>query len=152
LGGAAAWPVAARGQQNGKLPIIGYLGPSRPDSRDRNTAAFLQRLRELGWVEGRNIAIEHRWAEGRPERGSEIADDFVRRKVDVIVATASNDALAMKQRTSLIPIVFTVAGDPIGTGLVASLARPGANVTGLSIQQTDSAGKRIELLRQIIPG
>jgi putative ABC transport system substrate-binding protein len=153
LGGVSvAWSLAARAQQPGRLPVIGYLGPSSPQNKGPNTAAFLQRLRDLDWVEGRTITIEHRWAEGRPERVVEIAAEFVRLRVDIIVATASNDAIAMKKATSVIPIVFAVSGDPVGTGLVATLARPGGNVTGLSIQQTDSAGKRIELIHEIAPG
>jgi putative tryptophan/tyrosine transport system substrate-binding protein len=115
------------------------------------TAAFVQRLRELGWIEGRTIAIEYRWAEGRDERFAEIATEFVRRKVDVIV-TPGTALLAAKQATSVIPIVFAVANDPVGSGFVASLARPGGNVTGLSLQSTDLAGKRLELLREIVPG
>ena len=111
----------------------------------------MQRLRELGWIEGRTVAIEYRWAEGRSERFAEIAAEFVRLKVDVIV-TAGTPVPAAKQATSAIPIVFAMAGDPVGTGLVAALARPGGNVTGLSIQQTDLAGKRLELLREIVPG
>ena len=112
----------------------------------------MQRLRELGWIEGRTIAIEYRWAEGRSERFTEIAAEFVRLKVDVIVTYATPPVIAAKQATSVIPIVFAVAGDPVGTGLVASLARPGGNVTGLSVQQTDLAGKRLELLREVVPG
>src|SRR5580692_1833547 len=153
LGGVSvAWSLAARAQQPGRLPVIGYLGPSSPQNKGPNTAAFLQRLRDLDWVEGRTITIEHRWAEGRPERVVEIAAEFVRLRVDIIVATASNDAIAMKKATSVIPIVFAVAGDPVGTGLVASLARPGGNVTGLSLQFTDLAGKRLELIREVVPG
>ena len=112
----------------------------------------MQRLRELGWIEGRTIAIEYRWAEGRSERFAEIAAEFVRLKVDVIVTAGTAAVLAAKQATSVIPIVFATAGDPVGTGLVASLARPGGNVTGLSIQSTDLAGKRLELLREVVPG
>jgi putative ABC transport system substrate-binding protein len=153
LGGTVAWPLVARAQrQAAKLPTIGYLGPTSPENKGRNTAAFLQRLRELGWSEERTIVIEHRWAEGRPERVAEIAAEFVRLKVDVIVTTSSNDSIAMKRATPITPIVFAVSGDPVGAGLVASLARPGGNLTGLSIQQTESAGKRIELLREVVPG
>ena len=152
LGGAAAWPVVAWAQQARHVPIIGYVAPTNPLIPSRSTGAFLQRLRELGWSEDRTVVIEHRWAEGRPERVSEIAAEFVRRQVDVIVTTSSNDSLAMKRATSVIPIVFAVSGDPVGTGLVASLARPGGNLTGMSIQQTESAGKRIELLREVVPG
>jgi putative ABC transport system substrate-binding protein len=112
----------------------------------------LQRLRELGWVEGRTVAIESRWAEGRNERMAEIAAEFVRLEVDVIVATGTPPALAAKQATSAIPIVFVAAGDPVATGLVPNLARPGGNITGLSNQTKDLAGKRVELLRQVVPG
>jgi putative tryptophan/tyrosine transport system substrate-binding protein len=153
LGGAAAtWPLAARAQQPAKLPTIGYLGPNTAASDSQYIAAFLQRLRELGWIEGRNVAIEYRWAEGRSERFAEIAPEFVRLNVDVIVTHGNATVIAVKQATSVIPIVFATAGDPVGTGLVASLARPGGNVTGLSLQQTDLAGKRIELLREVVPG
>jgi putative ABC transport system substrate-binding protein len=153
LGGvAAAWPLTVRAQQPAKLPTIGYLGANTPAFGSQNTAAFLQRLRELGWNEGRNIAIEVRWAEGRNERSAEIAAEFVRLKVDVIVTHGNATVTAVKQATSVIPIVFATAGDPVGTRLVASLARPGGNVTGLSLQQTDLAGKRLELLREVVPG
>ena len=151
LGGAVAWPLAARAQQPGKLPIIGYLGSSTLSAMSQWTASFVQRLRELGWVEGRNVAIEYRWAEGRAERAAEIAAEFVRLKVDVIVTYGTPATLAAKQATSAIPIVFAIAGDPVGTGLVASLARPGGNVTGSSTQQTDLPGKRLELLREVLP-
>ncbi len=114
--------------------------------------AFVQRLRELGWIEGQTVAIEFRWAEGRVERLTEIVTEFVRLKVDVIVAHATQATLAAKQVTSVIPIVFPVAGDPIGAGLVVSLAWPGTNVTGLSLQQLDTAGKRVDLLREVVPG
>jgi ABC-type uncharacterized transport system substrate-binding protein len=153
VGGAAAgWPLAAGAQQPGKLPIIGYLGSSTLSAMSQWTASFVQRLRELGWVEGRNVAIEYRWAEGRAERAAEIAAEFVRLKVDVIVTYGTPPTLAAKQATSAIPIVFALAGDPVGTGLVASLARPGGNVTGLSVQLTESLGKRLELLREAVPG
>ena len=152
LGGAAAWPLAAHAQpQTAKLPLIGYLGPTSPENKGRNTVAFLQRLRELGWREDQTVVIEHRWAEGRPERVAEIAAEFIRLKVDVIVTTSSNDSIAMKRATSITPIVFAVSGDPVGAGLVASLAQPGGNLTGMSIQQTESAGKRIELLEEVVP-
>jgi putative ABC transport system substrate-binding protein len=150
-GAAAAWPLAARAQQAAKLPTIGFLGATTPETWSRFVAAFVQRLRELGWIEGRTIAIEYRWAEGRGERFAEIAAEFVRLKVDVIV-TAGGAVLAAKQATSLIPIVFAVAADPVGGGLVASLARPGGNVTGLSVLTPDLAGKRLELLREVVPG
>ena len=151
-GAAAAWPLAAHAQQAGKLPTIGFLGATTPSAQGQWVAAFVQRLRELGWIEGRTVAIEYRWAEGRSERFAEIAAEFVRLKVDVIVTSGTAPVLAAKQATSVIPIVFAVAGDPVGTGLVASLARPGGNVTGLSNPETDLAGKRLELLREVVPG
>ena len=112
----------------------------------------MQRLRELGWNEGRTIAIEYRWAEGRNERLAETAAEFVRRKVDVIVTSATPPTVAAKQATSVIPIVFAAVGDPVGIGVVESLARPGGNATGLSLQQTDAAGKQLEVLREVMPG
>jgi ABC-type uncharacterized transport system substrate-binding protein len=153
LGGtAAAWPLVARAQQAGPLPTIGFLVAGTPTSHGQWVAAFVQRLRELGWTEDRTIAIEYRWGEGRDERFAEIAAEFVRRKVDVIVTSATAAVVAAMQATSVIPIVFAAAGDPVGTGLVASLARPGGNITGLSVQQTDAAAKRLELLREVVPG
>jgi len=149
VGGAAAWPLATHAQPV-KLPTIGFLGTATPSTWSQFVAAFVQRLRDLGWVEGRNVAIEFRWAEGRTERYSEIATEFVRLKVDVIV-TSGGAVLATKQATSIIPIVFAIATDPVASGMVASLARPGGNITGLSIQSTDLASKRLELLREIIP-
>src|SRR5215470_14920669 len=137
LGGAAAWPIAARAQQPPKLPTIGFLGPTTPSAQSQWIAAFLQRLRERGWIEGRTVAIEYRWAEGRAERAAEIAAEFVRLKVDVIVTYATPPVIAAKQVTAVVPIVSAVMGDPVGTGLVASLARPGGNVTGLSNQAAD---------------
>jgi putative ABC transport system substrate-binding protein len=152
IGGAAVgWPLAARAQQAGKLPTIGLLGSATAFAWGRYTPPFVQRLRELGWIEGRTIAIEYRWAEGRSERFAEIAAEFVKLKVDVIVTTGGSVAAA-KQATSIIPIVFAIASDPVGDGLVASLARPGGNVTGLSVQATDLAGKRVEFLRELVPG
>jgi putative ABC transport system substrate-binding protein len=139
-GAAAAWPLAANAQQAAKLPTIGYLGANTASAESQRIAAFVQRLRELGWIEGRTTAIEVRWAEGREERFAEIAAEFVRLKVDVIV-TVGGAVLAAKKATSLIPIVFAASPDPVGGGLVASLARPGGNVTGLSSQFTDLAGK-----------
>src|SRR5262245_15317683 len=150
LSGAAAWPLAARAQQPAKLPTIGYLGASAADTENPWTAAFVQRLRELGWIEGRTVAVEYRWAEGRNERYAEVAAEFVRRKVDVIVAPGSAVSV-VKRATSTIPIVFPIAGDPIGAGLVESLGRPGGNATGLSLLLTEVAGKRLELLREIVP-
>ena len=151
LGGAAAWPLAAHTQQAGKLPTIGFLGAATASVAGQWFAAFVKRLHELGWMEGRNVAIEVRWAEGRSERYAEIAAEFVRLNVDVIVTIGTPASLAAKQATSVVPIVFVAASDPVGTGLVASLARPGGNVTGLSNQQADLAGKRVELLREVVP-
>jgi putative ABC transport system substrate-binding protein len=151
LGGvAAAWPLTARAQQPA-IPVVGFLGGATHSAWVHWTAAFVRRLRELGWIEGRSIAIEYRWAQGRSERYTEIAAEFVRLKVNVIV-TAGASVVAAKQATSVIPIVFAVAADPLGTGLVASLARPGGNVTGLSNQAADLAAKRLELLREVVPG
>jgi putative ABC transport system substrate-binding protein len=151
LGGSAvAWPLAARAQQAARLPTIGFLGSATPASWSPWLTAFVQRLRELGWTEGRNVAIEVRWGEGRSDRFSEIAAEFVRLKVDVIV-TGGHAALGVKQATSVIPIIFAVAADPVGSGLVRSLARPGSNATGLSMGSADVVGKRVELLRDVVP-
>jgi putative ABC transport system substrate-binding protein len=150
-GAAAAWPLAARAQQPAKVPTIGFLGASTPSGQSKSVTAFVQRLRELGWIEGRTVTIEYRWGEGRNERFAEIAAEFVRLKVAVIV-TSGVAALVVKQATSVIPIVFAVAADPLGTGLVASLARPGGNVTGLSTQFADTGSKRLEILREAAPG
>jgi len=149
IGSATAWPLAARAQESDKRPTIGFLGADAAGWRPW-ADAFVARLRELGWIEGRTIAIEYRWTEGRPERVAEIAAEFVRRKVDVIVTNGPSVA-TLKEATAIIPIVFAVAKDPVGGGLVTSLARPGGNVTGLSVQEIDTAGKRIELLREAIP-
>ena len=152
LGGAAtAWPAGARGQHPVKLPTIGFLGATTPSAQKKWTDAFVQRLRDLDWVEGRTIAIDYRGAEGRNDRAAETFAEFVRLNVDVIVTHPTPLALAAKRATSLIPIVFAVAGDPVGTGLVASLARPGGNVTGLSLQITDTVSKRLEMLREVVP-
>jgi putative tryptophan/tyrosine transport system substrate-binding protein len=151
LGGAAAWPLAARAQQSGKLQTIGFSGQSTLSAESELVAAFTQRLRELGWIEGRTVTIVYRWVEGREDRFAEVADEFVRLKVDVIVTSGTPEVLAAKQATSVIPIVFARVGDPVANGLVASLARPGGNVTGLSVQSNELAGKRIELLREVVP-
>jgi putative tryptophan/tyrosine transport system substrate-binding protein len=145
-----AAPLAGETQQATKLPTIGLLAPSTPSTDGQRIAAFSQRLRELGWTEGRNIAFEHRWAEGRSERFAELAAELVRLKVEVIV-TWGTPIYATKQATSVIPIVFAVAGDPVGTGLVASLARPGGNVTGFSTQHTEMQSKRLQILREVVP-
>jgi ABC-type uncharacterized transport system substrate-binding protein len=149
VGGATVWSLAARAQ-SAKLPTVGILGVSTSSRWASWTTAFVERLRELGWTEGRNLAIEYRWAEGRSERFAEFAAEFVSLKVDVIV-TVGSAVLAAKQASSTIPIVFAIAVDPVGTGMVASLARPGGNVTGISIQTGELAGKRIDLLREILP-
>ena len=149
---AAAWPLAARAQQAAKLPTIGVLGPSTALAAAKWTVALVQRLRELGWIEGRTVLIEYRWTQGGAERAAEIATEFVRQKVDVIVTAGTLTVVAAKRLTSEIPIVFAGAGDPVGMGLVASLARPGGNVTGLSNQSIELASKRIELLREVVPG
>src|SRR5256885_8188042 len=142
-GAAAAWPLAAHAQQPGKLPTIGFLGGATWESQW--AATFARRLHELGWTEGRTVAIEYRWAEGHNEP-AEIVAEFVRLKVDIIVTYGTPSILAAKQATSIIPIVFAAAGDPVRTGIVASLARPGGNGTGLSLLATDLTGQRIELL------
>ena len=150
LGGAAAvWPLGAQAQHTGKLPIIGVLGSDAP-TWTAWTAAFAERLRQLGWIEGRTIAIVYRWSEGRPERVAEVADEFVRQKVDIIV-TYGGAVAAFKQATRDIPIVFAIAVDPVGIGLVDSLSRPGGNVTGLSLEVTDIASKRLEFLLNVVP-
>ena len=149
-GALAARPLAARAQQQpNKLPTVGFMG-ANASVFSPWTAAFVDRLRELGWIEGRTIAIEYRWSEGRPERNTEIAAEFVRLKVDVVV-TLGSAVPALKPVTSAIPIVFALSTDPVGGGLVASLARPGGNVTGLSNQAADVASKRFEFLREVVP-
>ena len=150
LCGTAAWPVAAHAEQPTKLPTIGFLGTTTPSAWVDYVPAFVQRLRELGWVEGRTVAIEYRWAEGRNDRFGEIAVEFARLKVDIIV-TSGGAGVAAKQATSTIPIVLALANDPVGSGLATSLARPGGNVTGLSLLAPDLAGKRLENLRRVLP-
>jgi putative ABC transport system substrate-binding protein len=151
-GAAAAWPLAAHAQQSGKLRTIGFLGPNTHSAASEWVAALVQRLRELGWMEGRTVTIEYRWAEGREERFAEIAAEYVRLKVELIVTSGTPAVMASKKATSVIPIVFATAGDPVGSGLVASLARPGGNVTGLATLANELAGKRLELLREVVPG
>ena len=152
-GGSAAVVLSApaRAEQSTKRPTIGFLGAASPELAGPWVAAFVKRLGELGWTEGRNVAIEYHWAEARTERYSEIATELANRKVDVIVTWASAPVLAAKRATTTIPNVFAAHMDPVGAGVVASLARPGGNVTGMSIQQADTAGKRIELLREALP-
>src|SRR5262249_30345082 len=148
-GAVTTWPLSTRAQQPGKVPTIGFLGADAA-AFSPWTTAFVAHLRELGWIEGRTIAIEYRWSGGRTERYAEIAAEFVRLNVDVIV-TVGSAVPTVKQATAVIPIVFAVAIDPVGSGLVASLAKPGGNVTGLSLQATNLAGKRLEFLREVIP-
>jgi putative tryptophan/tyrosine transport system substrate-binding protein len=152
VGSSAAWSLAARAQQPAKLRTIGYFGATTRAFDSQRRAAFVERLRDLGWIEGRNITIEYRWAEGGNERLAETAAEFVQQKMDVIVTAATPPSIAVKRATSDIPIVFAAVGDPVGAGVVESLARPGGNATGLSLQQTDATGKRIELLREVVPG
>jgi putative ABC transport system substrate-binding protein len=152
LAGAAVLPRAAQAQQVGKTPTIGFLGAATASVQSSWTAAFLKRLEELGWIEGRTVAIEYRWVEGHFDRAPELVGELLRQKIDIIVTHATPNVLAAKQATSDIPIVFAVAGDPVGNHLVASLARPGGNVTGLSIQSPELVGKRVELLHEMVPG
>ena len=150
-GAAAAWPLAARAQQLGKIYRIGFLWDS-PDAFLDALEAFRQGLRDLGYVEGRNIVIEYRWAEGKPERMRELAEELVRLKVDVIMAPSSIYTAAAKRATSTIPIIFMSHADPLGSGHVASLARPGGNITGLSLMMTETNVKGLELLKEAVPG
>jgi putative tryptophan/tyrosine transport system substrate-binding protein len=150
LGGAAAWPVAARAQRP-TMRLIGLLGTGTPSTQGQWNTAFMERLRDLGWIEGRNIAIAVRWAQGRDERYAELAAEFVRLKVDVIVAAGNTPVAAAKQATATIPIVSPILGDPVSTGLIAGLARPGGNITGLILNPPGVRGKRIELLREVVP-
>jgi putative ABC transport system substrate-binding protein len=153
IGGTlAAWPLSSRAQQAQGSRTVGYLGQSSADAEAHRLAAFVQRMGELGWIEGRNVAVDVRWTDGRAERAEEIVADFVRLKVDAIVTSGTPQTAIAKRATSAIPIVFATAGDPVGAGLVGSLARPSGNVTGFSVLATDLAGKRIELLREAIPG
>ena len=148
------WPFAANAQQQvgAKLATIGFIGPSTASADVTRRAAFAKRLGELGWVEGRSVTIEYRWAEGVVPRAGEIAAEYARQPVDVIVVSGDAQVLAAKRATAVIPIVIAAAADPVGNGLVESLARPGGNVTGLSRQLTDSTGKRLEVLREFLPG
>src|SRR6516225_10168218 len=152
LGGAAAWPIAARAQQPERVRRIGFLGPLTEQTQLQWTPAFVRGLRDHGWIEGINISIDYRWAEGRSDRLAQLAAELVQRNVEVIVTAGTELTLAVKQATASIPIVCAAAGDPVGTGLVGSLARPGGNVTGLSNQSADINGKRIDLLREAVPG
>jgi len=148
--GGLVWPFAARAQGR-KVPRIGLISPFSPSDTALWHKAFLQGLRDLGWVEGKTITIEYRYAEGRNDRLPELIADLVRRKVDIIVTAVTNDTLAAKNATREIPIVMAAAGDPVATGIADSLARPGGNVTGLSQMNPDLIGKRLELLKEITP-
>src|SRR5262252_6656655 len=151
LGGAAAWPLTARAQYPAIVPTVAFFVSGTPSSHGLWFAASVERLRELGWIENRTVAIEYRFAQGR-QSFVDTMGELVRRKVDVIVTNGTDAALVAKQATSAIPIVLAAATDPVGTGLVASLPRPGGNITGLSLQAADLAGKRIALLREVVPG
>jgi putative ABC transport system substrate-binding protein len=155
LSGAAmaplVWPNDALAQQVRPSKTIGFLGAATPTIWSANVTAFQNRLRELDWIDGRNVSIEYRWAQGRDDRYAEFASEFVQRKVDIIVTAGTTAVIALKKATSAIPIVFAAAGDPVRTGLVSSLSRPGGNVTGLSNMQTDLGGRRLSLLREIQP-
>ena len=150
-GAAAAWPLAARAQQSGTMRRIGFLGPLSEQTQLQWTTAFVRGLRDHGWIEGTTVSIDYRWAEGRSDRFADLAAELVQQKVSVIVTAGTEPTLAVKQATASIPIVFAAAGDPVGTGLVQSLALPGGNVTGLSNQSADINGKRIGLLRELLP-
>src|SRR5689334_17786158 len=151
LGGlAAALPFTVEAE-TAKTPVIGFLGPLTQSAMSSWTSAFVQRLHELGWIEGRTIAIEYRWADGKSEHLTDFAEEFVRLKVAVIVTGGTAPTTAAKHATSTIPIVFGTAGDPVRLGLVASLARPGGNITGMSNQSAELPGKRLELLRNLVP-
>ena len=151
LGGAAAWPLAARAQQPAKISRIGLLSPFSPADTALWHKAFRRGLSDLGWTVGKNIAIEYRYAEGRNDLLPELIDDLVRLKVDIIVTAVTNDTLAAKNAAAGIPIVMAAAGDPVATGIVASLARPGGNITGLSQMNPELTGKQLELLKEIAP-
>jgi putative tryptophan/tyrosine transport system substrate-binding protein len=150
LGGAAAWPRAVRAQQARKVHTIGFLSPSTAAFTYYSTVLF-NALRELGWIEGQNIVIERRYAENRLERLPELAAELVHLNVELIIASGTLGPLAAKRATSTIPIVMTASGDPLGSGLIANLAHPGGNVTGLSLMVPDIAGKRLELLKEFLP-
>ena len=150
IGGlATAWPLDPLAQQASKVPTIGVLGVNVA-TWTVQLAGFTQRLSELGWIEGRSIAIEYRWSEGRAERVAEVAAEFVQQNVDVIV-TNGTSVPALERATRAIPIVFAMADDPVGSGLVPNLAHPGGNITGMSLQSTDLASKRLEILREAVP-
>src|SRR5438034_1738513 len=150
-GAAAAWPLAVRAQQAGKIPRVGFMGNSTAALEANLVGPFRDGLRELGYQEGRNIVIEYRWAEGNYERFSALVAELLAVPVDVIVTAGTPATLAVKNATSTVPVVMIAVGDPVGTGIVSSLARPGGNITGLSSIAPDLEGKRLELLREVIP-
>jgi putative tryptophan/tyrosine transport system substrate-binding protein len=152
LGGAAAWPIAARAQQPRRMPRIGVLLPGTATSFAPRVQAFLEGLRDLGYVDGRTAVIEWRWGEDRVDRLPELAAELLGSQVDVIVTGGTPAARTLKNATRTIPIVMAMVGDPVAAGLVESLGRPGGNATGLSIVATDLSGKRLQLLEEIVPG
>jgi putative ABC transport system substrate-binding protein len=151
LGGAAAWPLAARAQQAGKVPRIGFLGLASPSTFASRLEGFRLGLRDFGYVEGTNITIEYRWAEGRYERLPELAAELVRSNVELIVTHGTPGSLAAKRATTTIPIVMASIGDPVASGIVASVARPGGNITGQSFFNAELRAKRVELLKEVMP-
>jgi putative tryptophan/tyrosine transport system substrate-binding protein len=151
LGGAVAWPLAARAQQLANLRAMGYLTPSSSEEAQLFARVFFDALSELGWNEGQNIVVARRYGDDRPERLQQVAAELVHLNVEIIVATGTLAPVTAKQATSTIPIVMTAAGDPLGSGLVASLARPGGNVTGMSLMVPDIGGKRLGLLKELLP-
>jgi putative ABC transport system substrate-binding protein len=152
VAGVTAWPLEARAQRAGKPPIIGAIFPGTSDKYPRIAKILVQRLGELGWVVGRDVAVEYRYAEGSLDRTAEAAAEFARMKVDVILLSGDSEALAAQRATATIPIVAIAVGDPVGNGVVESLAHPGGNVTGVSLALSETAGKRLELLREVVPG